>query len=154
MCTKIPKFMTKAIIPNPSNLKPVTKSDHVLPKISQIDFSIQGFHPSYPDIPSNSISCLNLLPTWRWRIQTKQNQTQWSMLNVCSTYLEKRLWMRWSQSTVVHNTTPLSIISYWRNLLTWLKWMTILHCNVIMLSGVALRTTVLWLHLIYSLLCQ
>ena len=57
------KFMTKAIILNPLNLKPVTKSDHVLPKISQIDFSIQGSHPSYPDIPSNSISCLNLLPT-------------------------------------------------------------------------------------------
>ena len=55
--------MTKAIILNPLNLKPVTKSDHVLPKFSQIDFGIQGSHPSYPDIPSNSISCLNLLPT-------------------------------------------------------------------------------------------
>ena len=61
MCTKILKFMTKTLILNPLNLKSATRSDHVLPKILWIDFDIQGTHHSDHNIPSYSISCLNLL---------------------------------------------------------------------------------------------
>ena len=53
--------MTKTLILNPLDLKPATKSDHVSPKNSWIDFGIQGTHHSDHNISSYSISCLNLL---------------------------------------------------------------------------------------------